>query len=115
MFGPLHLSRAAVICAFKMRQPVDPLTIDTFCRAADALATEVIKSHAPSTQGLMTRALKLGASLELRFNPKSEVVSLDLVFAGGKSTKLFAAQVSESADDDDEIGYGPNMFERGTW
>jgi hypothetical protein len=87
-----------------MPRPVDPLTIDTFCQSADALAAEVLKSHAGSTQTLVRKAIERGAAVELRFNPRTEVVSLDLVFPGGKSTNLFAAQLSEAEDDEDEFG-----------
>jgi hypothetical protein len=85
-----------------MGRPVDPLTLDTFCEAADALTAEVMKSHASSTQSLVRQALQKGAAVELRFNPRTESASMVLVFPNGKTISLIAAQAGVDENDEGE-------------
>jgi hypothetical protein len=75
-----------------MPRPVDSLIVDEFCQAADAFMVEALKSHAGSSQSLIRKSIERGATVELRFNPKTEIASLVLVFANGRVTNLFSGQ-----------------------
>jgi hypothetical protein len=42
-----------------MRRSVEPLTVDEFFEAADALVVETMKSHASTTQILIQQAIEV--------------------------------------------------------
>jgi hypothetical protein len=85
-----------------MPRPVDAQKVIEFSNHADDLLTAVARSHAPSTQSLITKAVRQGSEVRLSYAPTSGVVSVALVHKNGTSNELFAAQMSDGADDEGE-------------